>query len=122
MHYLGTSFGVTKELFQFWRKNSFVPIYLRQTANELTGEHTCVMIRPINLDDEQIQVPDTIKKMIKIQSETGQDDVPIEESTWVSSYYLDFKKRLLNLFGYEFRHLSCSLAFQFVGEKNKNQG
>jgi len=52
LHYLGTSFGVTKELFQFWRKNSFVPIYLRQTANELTGEHTCVMIRPINVNDE----------------------------------------------------------------------
>lgn len=29
LHYLGTSFGVTKELFMFWRKNSFVPIYLR---------------------------------------------------------------------------------------------
>lgn len=29
LHYLGTSFGVTKELFMFWRKNLFVPIYLR---------------------------------------------------------------------------------------------
>lgn len=46
----------------------------------------------------------------------------LEDTTWVSSYYVDFKKRLLNLFGYEFRHLSCSLAFQFIGEKNKNQG
>lgn len=27
--YIGTSFGVTKELFQFWRKSNFVPIYLR---------------------------------------------------------------------------------------------
>lgn len=35
---------------------------------------------------------------------------------------MDFKKRLLNLFGYDFRHMSCSLAFQFIGEKNKNQG
>jgi N-acetyltransferase 10 len=29
IHYLGTSFGVTKELFNFWRKNKFVPLYLR---------------------------------------------------------------------------------------------
>jgi len=29
LHYIGTSFGVTKELFSFWRKNSFVPVYLR---------------------------------------------------------------------------------------------
>lgn len=61
--------------------------------------------------------------MIKTNAEMDQEEAPpIEESTWVSSYYLDFKKRLLNLFGFEFRHLSCSLAFQFVGEKNKNQG
>jgi len=48
IHYIGTSFGLTKELFNFWRKNKFVPLYLRQTANELTGEHTCLMIKPIN--------------------------------------------------------------------------
>jgi N-acetyltransferase 10 len=29
IHYLGTSFGLTKELFNFWRKNKFVPLYLR---------------------------------------------------------------------------------------------
>jgi len=126
LHYLGTSFGVTKELFQFWKKNLFVPIYLRQTANELTGEHTCVMLRPINLNDEQVQVPDSIKKLRTNQADIdiaeGNNLQMIEESTWVSSYFLDFKKRLLNLFGYDFRHMFCSLAFQFIGEKNKNQG
>jgi len=86
------------ELFKFWRKNGMVPIYLRQTANELTGEHTCVMIKPINVD--------------QVES--------IEEQTWVSSYYTDFKKRMLNLFGYEFRALPCSLAFHFIGQKNIN--
>ena len=45
-----------------------------------------------------------------------------EDDTWVSSYFTDFKRRLLNLFGYEFSQLSCSLAFQFIGEKNQNQG
>lgn len=82
------------------------------------------MLRPINLNDDSVKIPDTIKKMIKsvAQSDAEQDELPLEESSWVSSYYLDFKKRLLNLFGYEFRHLSCSLAFQFIGEKNKNQG
>mmetsp|Transcript_5564 Transcript_5564/g.9540 ORF Transcript_5564/g.9540 Transcript_5564/m.9540 type:complete len:151 (+) Transcript_5564:1971-2423(+) len=54
VNYVGTSFGLTKELFQFWRKSMFVPVYLRQTANELTGEHTCLMIRPINLDDQAV--------------------------------------------------------------------
>ena len=29
---------------------------------------------------------------------------------------------MLNLLGFEFRSMSCSLAFQFIGEKNQNQG
>lgn len=114
LHYIGTSFGVTKELFSFWKKNNFVPIYLRQTANELTGEHTCVMIRPINIDDNSVEIPQSMKELIP----SGSNNENLAESTWVSSYYLDFKKRLLNLLGYEFRKMPCSLAFQFIGEKN----
>ena len=119
LHYLGTSFGVTKELFQFWKKNQFCPIYLRQTANELTGEHTCVMVRPINVNDSAIAVPETIRSLVPMNV-SASENRPIEETTWISSYYLDFKKRLQNLMGYEFRHLPCSLAFQFIGEKNQN--
>ena len=48
VHYIGTSFGVTKELLKFWTKNKLESVYVRQTANELTGEHTCLMIRPLN--------------------------------------------------------------------------
>lgn len=59
IHYLGTSFGLTKELFNFWRKNKFVPLYLRQTANDLTGEHTCLMIRPMS---GSVELPEQIKK------------------------------------------------------------
>jgi N-acetyltransferase 10 len=29
LHYLGTSFGMTKELFRFWKKNTYFPVYLR---------------------------------------------------------------------------------------------
>lgn len=82
LHYIGTSFGVTKELFTFWKKNNFVPIYLRQTANELTGEHTCVMIRPINLNDHSIVMSDALKALT---TAPGLDE--IEDSTWVSTYF-----------------------------------
>lgn len=119
LQYLGTSFGVTKELFQFWKKNAFVPIYLRQAANELTGEHTCVMIRPINLNDETIQQPIATLKQSK---DKVMDATNFGETTWVSSYFVDFKRRMLNLLGYDFRHLSCALAFQFIGHRNPNQG
>lgn len=99
IHYLGTSFGLTKELFNFWRKNKYVPLYLRQTANELTGEHTCLMIRPINVQDSSIILPESILA-------EGVDN----EEAWASAYTVDFRKRLLNLLGFEFKNLPCSLA------------
>ena len=45
LDYVGVSFGVTTELFTFWKRAGFEPLYLRQVPNELTGEHSCVMIR-----------------------------------------------------------------------------
>ena len=78
------------------------------------------MVKPINLGDSSITVPDSITQLIPNQSNS--QDVPIEEATWISSYYIDFKKRMLHLLGFEFRSLSCSLGFQFIGEKNQNQG
>lgn len=45
--YLGVSFGLTQELYNFWKKNGYHPVYIRQVVNELTGEHTCIMIRPL---------------------------------------------------------------------------
>jgi N-acetyltransferase 10 len=43
--FLGTSFGLTLNLFNFWRKSGFIPLYLRQTQNDTTGEFTCMMLR-----------------------------------------------------------------------------
>ena len=105
-HYLGTSFGVTKELFNFWKKSKFLPIYLRQTANELTGEHTCLMLRPLNSvgDDNAVTLPETILKYAD----------NLSEESWASAYTTDFRKRMLNLLGYEFHKLPCSLALALV--------
>ncbi|CBH11220.1 hypothetical protein, conserved [Trypanosoma brucei gambiense DAL972] len=48
--YLGVSFGVTTPLFNFWKRGGFEPLYLRHAANELTGEHSCVMVRSFGFD------------------------------------------------------------------------
>lgn len=37
---------------RFWKRAGFVPLYLRQTQSELTGEHTCVMVRGLNSSAE----------------------------------------------------------------------
>ena len=38
LHYLGTSFGLTQNLLNFWRKSGFSPVYLRQNASDITGQ------------------------------------------------------------------------------------
>lgn len=39
---------------RFWKRAGFVPLYIRQTTSELTGEHSCVMVRGLKSsgDDE----------------------------------------------------------------------
>ena len=37
LQYLGTSFGLTQTLFNFWRKGGYSPVYLRQNASDITG-------------------------------------------------------------------------------------
>lgn len=33
LDYLGTSFGLTRNLFKFWHKGNYQPVYVRQTRN-----------------------------------------------------------------------------------------
>ena len=77
LDYVGVSYGLTAPLHKFWKRGGFVPVYLRQTANELTGEHTCVMLRTL---------------------ETGEND-----PGWLSAYAKDFHRRFLSLLSYQFR-------------------
>ncbi|CAG8442410.1 11983_t:CDS:10 [Rhizophagus irregularis] len=51
LHYLGVSFGLTSPLHKFWKRAGFIPLYIRQTPNSLTGENTCVMLKALKSDD-----------------------------------------------------------------------
>ena len=54
VEWIGTSFGVTPQLFGFWTKNGYQPIYIRQTANSLTGEYTSILVH--GLPSEEIEL------------------------------------------------------------------
>lgn len=99
IHWVGTSFGVTKELFKFWQKNDMQPVYLRQTANELTGEYSCLMIKPMS-ERQEVSLPGGLSQ------------------EWLSNYTDDFRKRMMQLLGFEFRNLSCQLAYSFMTSKS----
>ena len=77
LDYVGVSYGLTSPLHKFWKRGGFVPVYLRQTANELTGEHTCIMLRTL---------------------EAGSND-----PSWLGAYAKDFHRRFLSLLSYQFR-------------------
>lgn len=47
LDYLGVSYGLTPQLLRFWKRAGYVPLYLRQTTQEITGEHSCVMLKSL---------------------------------------------------------------------------
>ncbi|GBG32874.1 RNA cytidine acetyltransferase [Hondaea fermentalgiana] len=51
LHYMSVSYGLTPSLFSFWSTTGFRPVYLRQTANDLTGEFTNIVINPLDTSD-----------------------------------------------------------------------
>ena len=43
--WMGVAFGLTSPLYNYYYKNGYGCVYIRQTENELTGEHSCIMIK-----------------------------------------------------------------------------
>ena len=65
--WLGTAFGLTEGLHNYWAKAGLVPIYLRQTANDLTSEHTVLMIRALQV----IRAPGATKALAAAAASKG---------------------------------------------------
>ncbi|XP_055943814.1 RNA cytidine acetyltransferase-like isoform X2 [Argiope bruennichi] len=93
LDYLGVSYGLTPELFKFWKKSGFAPLYIRQTTSEVTGEHSCIMI-----------------KYLKDQSS--------KDSNWLSDYFSDFSERFASLLLSSFKHMPSSLALSIFHYEN----
>ncbi|CAB3250902.1 unnamed protein product [Arctia plantaginis] len=85
LDYLGTSFGLTEDLLKFWKSQKYVPVYLSQKANELTGEHSCIML------------------------------VALGDNSWLRAYSGDFRRRVSRLLGRALRHLPAALALSLLG-------
>ena len=46
LQYLGTSFGLTQQLFSFWHRSGYKPVYVRQTASDITGDYCSCIQQP----------------------------------------------------------------------------
>lgn len=95
LDYLGVSFGLTAGLLKFWKKSKFTPVYLRQTPNDLTGEHSCIMLKMLHTEDnaEDISEP------------------------WLAAFWKDFRRRFVSLLSYQFRTFKPSMALSILQEK-----
>ncbi|BFG01397.1 RNA cytidine acetyltransferase [Drosophila madeirensis] len=89
--YIGTSYGLTPELLKFWKAAGFVPVYLSQKANELTAEHSCIMLH----------TPGT--------------------TPWLGLYYQDFRRRVLKLMGKTFREFETKLCLALLKNKSASE-
>jgi N-acetyltransferase 10 len=90
LDWLGVTYGLTPSLFKFWQSSGFVPLHLRQTPNDITGEYSVVQMRGV---DERVP-------------------------RWLSAFALDFRRRFITLLGFKFRSLSavsCLTILQGAG-------
>jgi N-acetyltransferase 10 len=103
LDYLGVSYGLTQELLRFWKRCGFTPTYLRQTANDLTGEHSTIMLKMLN---------------------HGEDEHVVEEtsSAWLPLFWSDFRRRFVSLLGYDFRKFSPSVALGVLSNRISKKG
>ncbi len=51
--YVAACFGVSDELLRFWLRNSFTPVHITAQRNEVSGEHTLVVVKPLREEVER---------------------------------------------------------------------
>lgn len=105
LDYLGVSYGLTPQLLRFWKRAGYVPLYIRQTTSELTGEHTCVMVRGLNSSSEG---------ELEWLGEFAQGMCPICIHLLAETISLDFRRRFLSLLSYKFRDFGSVTALSVL--------
>ncbi|CAG2104312.1 unnamed protein product [Medioppia subpectinata] len=109
LDYLGVSFGLTSDLLKFWKKSGYLPVYLRQTANDLTGEHSCIMLKVLNEATVE-QRMDSIGGAIVGRTQRTND--------WLKEFWIDFRKRFIALLSYQFSQFGAAFALNILYNLN----
>jgi N-acetyltransferase 10 len=96
LDWLGVTYGLTPSLYKFWQSSGYVPLHLKQTPNDITGEYTVVQMRGV---DERVP-------------------------RWLTAFALDFRRRFITLLGFKFRSLSavsCLTILQGAGSGSSEE-
>lgn len=95
LHWVGVSYGLTMQLFNFWRRGGYLPVYLRQTANEITAENTCIMLRPLDCSDLPLAAR-------------------APSPGWHVGFVADFARRYMGLLSFDLRSTEPTLALSVL--------
>ncbi len=92
LHWIGSSFGLTSQLLNFWSRKGFRVCYVRQTANEVTGEFSSIVLREL--------------------STVGMENAP--QPGWLDAYKYDYRRRLVALLSHSFTTFDAPMAITLV--------
>jgi len=95
LDWIGTSFGLTLPLHKFWTRCGLSLLYLRQTQNQLTGEHTAIMVRTLS-------------------------GTTSFASSWLPAFAGDTQRRVISLFAGPFREVDIRLAVSLLDGLSKS--
>ncbi|MEM0331718.1 MAG: tRNA(Met) cytidine acetyltransferase TmcA [Archaeoglobaceae archaeon] len=56
LEWVGSGFGVSFELLNFWIKNGFVPVHITPQRNEISGEYSVIVLKALKLDVESVVI------------------------------------------------------------------
>jgi N-acetyltransferase 10 len=104
LHWMGVSFGLTTQLLNFWSRKAFKTCYLRQTKNDLTGEHSCIVLK---------ELKNIIGNGVGSHSAVGRTDERLA-SGWLEHFVSDYRRRLVSLMSYSFSSMETSLAITLI--------
>lgn len=108
LDYIGVSFGLTDSLYNFWSgKLGFLPLYIRLTANELTGEHTCIMASCCVDGKSELQEEEGLVRKFS--------------ASWLTEFHEDFRRRLVYLLGFELSKLSPKVATAMLSTSSNSK-
>ncbi|KGG50933.1 tRNA(Met) cytidine acetyltransferase [Mitosporidium daphniae] len=92
LDWVGVSFGLTQSLAKFWKRLGFLPVYVRQTKNDLTGENTVIMLKNFVVENP---------------------------SDWLKLFFDDFYCRFYNLLPMAFRDMPIALALELMQQQQQ---
>lgn len=97
LHWLGVAFGISTGLYNFWSANGYRPVYVRLTSNEITGEHSCIMMARIDTPVNARSDTDEFRSVLST------------DRHWLDHFVADFRKRFAALLEYDFADMPVAL-------------